>query len=116
MIDASCHCGAVKLTVPHAPTDVTDCNCTICRRYGTLWAYYSRKQVSIAGPTDAYLRGEKKLEFHRCKACGCVMYWSPVDRARDRMGVNTRMMEPAAISGARVRRLDGFDTWKFLDE
>jgi hypothetical protein len=32
------------------------------------------------------------------------------------MGVNCRMMEPAVLSGVRIRKLDGFDTWKFLDE
>jgi hypothetical protein len=32
------------------------------------------------------------------------------------MGVNTRLMSPEVRAGARVRRLDGADTWKFLDE
>jgi hypothetical protein len=116
VIHTSCHCGAVRLTVPRAPSDVTDCNCTICRRYGTLWGYYPPKDVTIAGATDVYVRGEKSIEFHRCKVCGCVMHWAPADKALDRMGVNCRMMEPSALAGVRVRKLDGFDTWKFLDE
>jgi hypothetical protein len=32
------------------------------------------------------------------------------------MGVNCNMMEPDVLAGVRVRKLDGFDTWKFLDE
>ena len=39
---------------PH-PARVNDCNCSICRRYGALWAYYKRAQVRSAtenGPTD----------------------------------------------------------------
>ena len=39
MIAGSCHCGAVKIAVAEAPATVTSCNCSICRRLGTLWAY-----------------------------------------------------------------------------
>ena len=41
MIDVACHCGAVRLTVPRAPVEVTECNCSICRRLGARWAYYA---------------------------------------------------------------------------
>ena len=116
MIQSSCECGAVRISVAVAPTDLTDCNCTICRRYAALWAYYSPRQVQISGLTDVYLRGEKKIEFHRCRTCGCVTHWSPADKTWDRMGVNCRMMDPTALSGIPVRKLDGFDTWRFLGE
>jgi hypothetical protein len=116
MIQSSCHCGAVTLGIPRPPTELTDCNCTICRRYGTLWAYYSPKEIAINGATDIYVRGEKTIEFHRCRGCGCVTHWAPVDKARDRMGVNCRMLEPAHVAGVRIRKLDGFDTWKVLNE
>jgi len=58
MIEASCHCGAVRFAVEAAPDDVNDCNCSICRRYGTLWGYYQRPQVRFAAenePTDIYI-------------------------------------------------------------
>jgi hypothetical protein len=116
MTRSSCHCGAVSVTIASAPSTITDCNCTICRRYGTRWAYFSPKDVTITGATDVYTHGEKRIEFHRCRACGCVTHWAPADKSHDRMGVNCTMMEPAAIAGVRVRRLDGLDTWKYLDE
>ena len=40
MLIATCHCAAVKVEVPRRPRRLTECNCSICRRYGTLWAYY----------------------------------------------------------------------------
>jgi hypothetical protein len=119
MIEASCHCGAVRLAVTEPPAEVTDCNCSICRRYGVLWAYYSRAQVRLSptgGGTDAYLWGDREIEFHRCAGCGCVTHWSSVDEARDRMGVNARLMAREVLAGARVRRLDGADTWTYLGE
>ena len=118
MIKGSCHCGAVTYEVDCLPEDFTDCNCSICRRYGAWWAYYSPKQVrfSPAVPvTDVYIWGDKMLEFHRCRACGCVTHWVSVDKTRDRMGVNARMMDLAVTKAVRVRRLDGADTWEFLD-
>jgi hypothetical protein len=110
MIESSCHCGAVKLLIQAAPEEVNDCNCSICRRYGALWAYYSPAQVRIVATTDAtncYLWGEKSIEFHRCQNCGCVTHWAAVDHQVDRMGVNARLMAPEILAAARVRRSDG---------
>lgn len=115
MIESSCVCGAVRLAITHAPDELVDCNCSICRRYAALWAYYSLKDVIVPGGlTDTFMQGPKKIEFHRCKICGCVTHWSPKDQ-RDRMGVNARLMEPEAVARARVRHLDGANTWKYLD-
>jgi hypothetical protein len=119
MIEASCHCGAVKFEIRDAPVTVTECNCSICRRYGVLWAYYSPAHVRIVATeraTEGYLWGEKSIEFHRCRNCGCVTHWARAAQPADRMGVNARLMAPDILAAARRRRLDGADTWKYLDE
>ncbi len=97
MVKASCHCGAVRLQIAAAPTEITDCNCSICRRYGVLWAYYPPDAVSIATSgkgTQTYMWDDRSLAFHRCPDCGCVTHWAPVDPAVGRMGVNARLMDP----------------------
>jgi hypothetical protein len=117
MLTATCHCGTVRLTVPYTPRRLTSCNCSICRRYGTLWAYYRRRDVRVSAPRgaiDRYGWAEETLRFVRCKHCGVVTHWEPTWRI-DRMGVNARNFAPSAIEGVRVRRLDGALTWKFLD-
>jgi hypothetical protein len=119
MLTASCHCGAVRLQVPRRPRTLTSCNCSICRRYGTLWAYYKMKDVRVLGArtrSDEYSWGDRSLKFLRCGVCGCVTHWSPVSRGPGaQMGVNARNFEPAVLAGVRVRRLDGAHTWKYLD-
>lgn len=119
MTEASCHCGAVRLSVATAPAEVTDCNCSICRRLGALWAYYDPARVSVDGATQTYVRADGpqpgRLAFHRCGVCGCVTHWSALEPGVPRMGVNARLMAPEAVAAARVRRLDGADTWKELD-
>ncbi len=60
MIRAACHCTTVRMEIEETPTWVTDCNCTLCRRYGALWAYYEADQVKLVqgvDATDTYLWG-----------------------------------------------------------
>ncbi len=119
MVEASCHCGAVRLEIDAAPETVTDCNCSICRRYGVLWAYYKLSQVRIVpslGATDVYMWDDRAIQFHRCKTCGCVTHWWPMDESVDRLGVNARLMDLAVLATARVRRLDGANTGQYVDE
>jgi hypothetical protein len=40
MLTGSCHCGSIKVKVASKPRQLTSCNCSICRRDGTLWGYY----------------------------------------------------------------------------
>jgi len=120
MLVASCHCGAVRLEVARKPRRLTDCNCSICRRYGALWAYYSRKSVRLACPEDAiqtYVWGDGRLEFCRCRNCGCATHHERVRKTPDStVGVNARMMDPEAIADIKIRKLDGALTWKYLDD
>jgi hypothetical protein len=117
-LSASCHCGAVTVTVPRRPRSLTNCNCSLCRRYGALWAYYADRDVELhaaEGSTEDYRWGSQKLRFIRCRHCGCVMQWRPVQPGpASRTGVNARQFEPAALGAVRIRLLDGADTWKFL--
>lgn len=114
---ATCHCGACVLTVAEAPAEVTDCNCSICRRYGVLWAYYVPADVDLAGmgATATYLWNGRRTAFHRCAICGCVTHWSAVDPARQRMGVNARLLPLEVLAAARVRHLDGAGAEEYVD-
>lgn len=115
MIEASCHCGAVKIEIPTAPTELTSCNCSICRRLGSLWTYHPPAQVRVTGKTDTYRWGDKTLDLHRCTICGCPTHWTPLDPTYNRMGVNARLLDPSVIAPLRIKRIDGADTWKELD-
>jgi hypothetical protein len=50
---------------------------------------------------------DRSLAFHRCKICGCVTHWSPVDVSRNRMGVNANLMPREVLEKATVRHFDG---------
>jgi hypothetical protein len=118
MIAGSCHCGAVRIEVETAPDEVTDCNCTLCRRTGARWAYYHPRQVRVEaapGATVGYVQGDRTLATHHCRTCGCITHWTATDPALERMAINVCMFEPELLARARVRRFDGYDTWETIE-
>jgi hypothetical protein len=119
LLHGACHCGAVRLTLPAAPDTATSCNCSLCRRTGGIWAYYALGTVAIEGHpehTESYVWGDRTLHNFRCRICGIVTHWEPIDPAPGaRHGVNLRNFDPALLASVTVRRFDGADTWKFMD-
>jgi hypothetical protein len=115
MPSATCHCGAVCITVPALPTEITNCNCSICRRLGALWGYYDVSQVQVQGHpehTQGYVQGDRTLRTVRCKTCGCTLLWEPLATPRGaRMGVNMRNFDPTLVGRTRMRLLDGAHSW-----
>ncbi len=120
MIESSCHCGAVKLQIDaQVPKALTSCNCSICRRYGNLMAYFPPSKVKIIATAEAthkYVWGDKSIAFVRCSTCGCLSHWESLDpNQTDRMGINARLFENVDINKIRIRQFDGADSWKFFD-
>jgi len=119
MIKATCHCGAVQVEVGEVPDTLTQCTCSICRRYGALWAFYTRESARVLTPLEAetpYAWNDKVIEFYHCNTCGCLTRYESVEKSvGSRIAVNARMMSPEHIAAVTVRTFDGADTWKYLD-
>ena len=111
MIEGKCLCGVVRWSFEGMPEAATACNCTACRRYGTLWAYdYEGERIRVSGPTREYGRGSRHLGFHFCAECGCVAYWraiAPHEDGRRRIAVNLRLAEPEAVGAIPMEHFDG---------
>ncbi|HEY7886921.1 MAG TPA: GFA family protein [Steroidobacteraceae bacterium] len=118
MIQGSCHCGAVGWRFEAVPDGATACNCTVCRRYGVLWAYdYEGEGITVSGSTQAYLWGEKEISFNFCPACGCVAFWRSLTTdggGRRRIAVNLRLAEPEAVARIPIDHFDGLNTFEDL--
>ena len=118
VIEASCHCGAVRLAIDAAPETVTDCNCSILpplrRAVGLL--------LPETGRDHAPDRSDRHLHVGTTAPSS-----SPLQDLRLRYplvagrqgarshGVNARLMEPEILTKAKVRHLDGAVTWEYLD-
>ena len=118
MIDGSCHCGAVRWSFEGTPESATACNCTLCRRYGVLWAYdYEGERIQVSGRTKAFVWGHRTIGFHFCPECGCVAYWRSLaqdENGRHRMAVNLRLAEPEAVGAIVMDHFDGLVSFEDL--
>lgn len=118
-MQGTCHCGRVTWTLDTPPDSVTACNCTICRRYGALWAYGCiDHDIHTTGETREYRRADGgAIDFHFCAACGCLTHYVATkvgDDGRFWTAVNLRMSEPDPILDLPINHFDGLDTWDDL--
>jgi ketosteroid isomerase-like protein len=120
MHTGSCHCGAVRLTLPSTPATATHCNCSLCRRIGGPWVYFEWGAVAIEAPPNgllAYEQGDRTLRTMRCAHCGTVTHWEPVNpQPGARHGVHLGNFDPALIASIPARQFDGAVTWRFFDD
>ncbi|RWE83424.1 GFA family protein [Mesorhizobium sp.] len=121
MLTGTCHCGAAHWTLEGDPGSITACNCTLCRRYGALWAYdYVDKRIRVAGSTRSYTRAGKdapSLEILFCPRCACVLAWRGLRSSaagRTRIAVNVRLAPPDAIAHLPIDHFDGLHTFEDL--
>ena len=115
-MEATCHCMAVRFELDLPPEWVLDCNCSVCRRYGALWAYDWSRSFRLTSPADAtfvYRWNGRTLGFHHCNSCGCTTHLQAVDDAgKPILGINARLilgLDPATP----VRQIDNAHTGVF---
>ena len=115
-LETTCHCGAVRIHVRRAPRTVTNCNCSICRRYGALWAYYGASSIRIEarkGALESYSWRRRVRAYFRCTTCGCVTHYKYRKKwGRRTVAINAANFEPDVLKGVSIRNLDGASTWK----
>ena len=114
---ASCHCGGVRFTLKRLPEDVGSCNCSLCRRLGALFGYYTESEVELhfeENATCTYVQGDKCIRVHRCRICGCTTHWDGIEgygrgpEGKDpRMAVNCRLLEREVLAAIPIRKIDG---------
>ena len=123
MITASCHCGAVTIEMARKPRKMTACNCSICRRYGAIWAYFQRKTVRVIAEQScltAYTWRNGVRQYMHCRLCGCVTHYERAEKradGSDTLAVNMRNIDhPSLIASLPIKLLDGASSWDVLDE
>jgi len=107
-LTTTCHCATIKITFPYPTQPLTECLCSICRRYAGLWTYVAPQDVKIeGGPTDVYMWQDNDIEFHRCRKCGCATHSLPAhEGTRQLVTVNCRMLEKEALGKLEIVRIN----------
>jgi hypothetical protein len=107
----SCHCGAVKFTVDaEMPTEVMECNCSICRRKGVLMAFYPVGKVKVEGEAalQAYTFNKHVLSHWFCKTCGIHTFGGGKGPDGNEMrAINLRCVPEADLDALAIQKFDG---------
>jgi hypothetical protein len=112
MIQASCHCGAIRIEISRLPSSLTQCTCSIYRR---SVSQYRPAHVNL-GFSHRLSLERQNIEFYHCKECGCVTHY---ESKRRRPIVELRLVRECSLRamslGSESEPSTEGDTWKYLD-
>ncbi len=115
---STCACGAVEITIARLPEFIYDCNCSLCRKTGGAWGYFSPRDVVAIGKTVLYVRKDKLqpvVAIHSCEQCSSTTHFALTDTYKvqhpriDQIGVNMRLFDPETLVGIDVHYPNGKD-------
>lgn len=108
----SCHCGKVAFEAEGEIDGALACNCSICRRKGSLLWFVPKTQFRLLTPQDAAAtyHFNKHLIAHRfCPVCGIHPYAEAVHpkTGQPTAAVNIRCLEGVDLDSIPVTHFDG---------
>lgn len=109
-VRVSCHCGKIALTLDAEPTEAIECNCSMCRRKGSILFGTSKDKLSIRADPEAvgtYTFHKHVIQHHFCKTCGCAPYAEGEVNGAPMAMVNLRCAEDFDLDGLKIMKFDG---------
>ena len=76
-IRGSCHCGKIAYSLDAEPTEAIECNCSICRRKGSVLAAFDPDKFHLETSRDdiaVYTFRNHVIRHQFCKTCGCAPF------------------------------------------
>jgi len=110
--EASCHCGAVALTVDtDLPTSAMSCNCSHCRRKGLLLTPVPRDKVTVTKGEDrlkTYQFNKHVIDHRFCPDCGVQPFATGKGKDGAEMAmINLRAVPAADLDALEIKQVDG---------
>lgn len=107
----SCHCGRIDFEVDGEPAGVMSCNCSICRRKGSLLWFVPRDQLRLRTPENdmaTYTFNKHAIKHHFCPVCGIHPFGEGTDPSAGPMAaINIRCLEGVDPDAIPVQKFDG---------
>ena len=108
----SCQCGTVTFTVnAEIPSQAISCNCSICRRTGSLLTFVAADQFELNSGSDqlkTYEFNKHKIQHLFCQNCGVQSF--STGRQPDgtqTYAVNLRSVPQADLDALVLQKYDG---------
>lgn len=108
-----CHCGAVRYTVDiDLSGPVTQCNCSICGRTGTLLSFVPAPSFKLEKGEEAltdYQFGKRHIHHLFCKVCGVRSFARGQGPQGPMVAINARCLDEVDTNrtALNVRQFDG---------
>lgn len=110
--EGSCHCGRVAFELDGEITAAIECNCSMCRRRGSLLAFFPREALTLKTPESDYSTywfNKEQIAHHFCPTCGISPF---CDGIHPKTGakiaaVNVRCMPGVVLSALEITQIDG---------
>lgn len=107
----SCHCGGIRFRVEGDIQGVIDCNCSMCRRKGSLLWFVPRANLTLETPTEnlaTYTFNRHVIKHHFCPTCGMHPFGEGTDREGNAMAaINIRCLDDIDLDAISVTHFDG---------
>lgn len=107
----SCHCGKVAFEVEGTIDSGLACNCSMCRRRGSLLWFVPREALTLTTREEdlgRYTFHKHVIQHRFCPACGIHTFGEGVHPAGHRMAaVNLRCLDGLDLDSVPVHHYDG---------
>jgi len=108
----SCHCGKIAFDVDADITEAMDCNCSMCRRRGSLLAFAPRDALTLKTPESdlqTYRFSKEQIHHHFCAACGIAPFGEGVDphSGASMAAINVRCLPDVDLDALKITKVDG---------
>ena len=110
----SCHCGKIAFEVEGEFSVVMDCNCSLCRRRGSLLWFVPREKLKLLTSEkdlSTYTFNKHVIKHHFCATCGIHPFGEATDpkTGKHMAAINVRCLEHVDVSELSVQHFNGKD-------
>ena len=107
----SCHCGKVAFEVEGSIDSALACNCTMCRRRGSLLWFVPHDRLRLTTPEAdlaSYTFHKHVIQHRFCPACGIHPYGEgKAPDGTETAAINIRCIEGIDLAAVPVHHYDG---------
>lgn len=107
--NGACHCGAVRFEVTAEVTELTTCDCSLCRMRNALMLKVPERALTLRQGEAAltlYQWNTRRARHYFCKYCGIYVFHRK-RAAPDHYGVNVFCLEGLDPGSVPVRATEG---------
>ena len=111
-VTGSCHCGNVSYTLDaETPTSALSCNCSICRRKGSLLHFAPAEQFTLhtdPAAMNVYRFNKHNIRHSFCAACGCAPFAGGTGPdGKEMVAINLRCADGIDLDTLEIHKFDG---------